>query len=79
MRYVIILLSVLLISCATVPICPPDKPCPQQDSVILVGPGIPVFIPKGAFDDPAYWKTPSDFEEWVKEQNKPSKPKEREI
>lgn len=46
--------------------CPP---CPPEDAYFLVGPGIPVMVPKGFFDDSKddNWTGQKEYDEAMKE------------
>ena len=53
--------------------CVQQKPCPPKDAVIFIGPGIPVLIPKGHFDNPDNWCTEGQLKKAIEEKEKKQK------
>ena len=60
------LVLVLMAGCATAPKCPT---CPSENAIIMVGPGIPVVVPKGYFDNPENWLTEQQYKDAIKKQS----------
>ena len=60
----ILVLVFMTAGCATTKMC---KPCPPEDAYFLVGPGIPVHVPKGFFDNSKDWATKEEMRKIIEE------------
>ena len=72
MKTVIMVLLLILVSCSSVPKCPPEDAIYPANSPF--GP-IPMKIPEGYFDDKGNWWTDKEFDELIKRQGRQEKEK----